>query len=92
MLAQIGDVLPRFRIYETLFSNHERLLAALSDAFLDVLSFCITTKEFFTRAKKSKSGFPNTKYYAIFNSPSQSPCRLYSRVRGSHIGKTSMAI
>ncbi|KAH7397433.1 hypothetical protein BKA66DRAFT_241811 [Pyrenochaeta sp. MPI-SDFR-AT-0127] len=54
MLAQIGDVLPRFRIYQILFSNHERLLVALSSAFLDVLGFCITTKEFFTRAKRSK--------------------------------------
>ncbi|KAF2124058.1 hypothetical protein P153DRAFT_303222 [Dothidotthia symphoricarpi CBS 119687] len=53
MLAQIGDVLPRFRIYETLFKNHERLLVALSTAFLDILQFCVITKDFFARAKRS---------------------------------------
>jgi hypothetical protein len=39
MLAKIGDVLPRFRIYEALFRNYERLLVALSSAFLDLLRF-----------------------------------------------------
>ncbi|KAF1829093.1 hypothetical protein BDW02DRAFT_602854 [Decorospora gaudefroyi] len=53
MLAQIGDVLPRFRIYQTMFRNHERLLVALSDAFLDVLRFCVLTKDFFTKSKRS---------------------------------------
>lgn len=53
MLAHIGDVLPRFRTYQALFSNHERLLKALAEAYLDVLKFCVRTKEFFVRAKKS---------------------------------------
>jgi hypothetical protein len=39
MLAKIGDVLPRFRRYEALFRNYERLLVALSSAFLDLLRF-----------------------------------------------------
>jgi hypothetical protein len=58
MLAQIGDALPRFQIYQTLFRNHERLLVALADVFLDVLNFCVLTKDFFTQAKKSLSKFP----------------------------------
>jgi hypothetical protein len=57
MLAQIGDVLPRFRIFQTLFSNHERLLAALAEVYLDVLRFCIRTKEFFVHARKSLSKY-----------------------------------
>ena len=55
MLAQIGDVLPRFRIYERLFKNHERLLVALSAGYLDILRFCIASKDLFVKARKSKS-------------------------------------
>ena len=55
MLAQIGDVLPRFRIYEKLFKNHERLLVALSASYLDILRFCIASKDLFVKARKSKS-------------------------------------
>ena len=55
MLAQIGDVLPRFRIYERLFKNHERLLVALSAVYLDVLRFCSASKDLFVKARKSKS-------------------------------------
>ena len=55
MLAQIGDVLPRFRIYERLFKNHERLLVALSTVYHDVLRFCIASKDLFVKARKSKS-------------------------------------
>ncbi|KAF1998479.1 hypothetical protein P154DRAFT_439146 [Amniculicola lignicola CBS 123094] len=51
MFARIGDVLPRFQIYEKLFRTHERLLAALSMAYLDILGFCISAKDFFLRAK-----------------------------------------
>ncbi|KAH7069754.1 hypothetical protein BKA63DRAFT_88377 [Paraphoma chrysanthemicola] len=53
MLAQIGDVLPRFQIYQMIFKNHERLLVVLADVFLDVLNFCVLTKDFFLQAKKS---------------------------------------
>jgi hypothetical protein len=55
MLAQIGDVLPRFHIYQIVFRNHEKLLLALSDAFLDVLNFCVITKDFFAASRKSLS-------------------------------------
>jgi len=55
MLAQIGDVLPRFRIYENLYRDHERLLVALSRAYLDILQFCVHTKDFFLGAKRSMS-------------------------------------
>jgi hypothetical protein len=55
MLAQIGDILPRFRIYERLYHNHERLLVALSKAYLDVIHFCTRTKDFFLNAKRSMS-------------------------------------
>jgi len=57
MLAQIGGVLPRFRLLQKLFSNHERLLAALAEVYLDVLLFCVRAKEFFLRAKKSFSKY-----------------------------------
>lgn len=62
MLAQVGDVLPRFRIYQALFSDHERLLVALSNAFLDLLKFCTTTKDFFLKGKKSMSTIPPINY------------------------------
>lgn len=55
MFAQIGDALPRFRIYRNLFSNHELLLVSLSKAYLDVLQFCVTTKEFFAKERRSFS-------------------------------------
>jgi hypothetical protein len=55
MLAQIGDVLPRFCIYKSIYRNHERLLVTLSAAYLDILRFCAHTKEFFQRNKQSLS-------------------------------------
>jgi hypothetical protein len=55
MLARIGDVLPRFRIYERLYKDHERLLVALSHAYLDILRFCVRTKDFFLNTKRSMS-------------------------------------
>ncbi|PVI05552.1 hypothetical protein DM02DRAFT_668201 [Periconia macrospinosa] len=53
MLAQIGDIIPRFRIYQVLYGKHERLLSALTEAYLDVLRFCTDVKTFFQRAKRS---------------------------------------
>ncbi|KAJ4358816.1 hypothetical protein N0V95_002738 [Ascochyta clinopodiicola] len=52
-LAQIGDILPRFRVYEILFNNHERVLVALSAVYLDLLRFCVVTKNFFAKERKS---------------------------------------
>lgn len=70
MLAQIGDMLPRFRIYQKLFYNHERLLIALSHLYLDVLRFCTRVKDFLLKAKRSisKSLFPVD--YLILMAPS----------------------
>jgi len=55
MFSRIGDVLPRFRVYELLFPNHERLRQALSDAYLDIISFCIDVKNVFSKASNSSS-------------------------------------
>jgi hypothetical protein len=62
MLARIGDVLPRFRIYERLYKDHERLLVALSHAYLDILRFCVRTKDFFLNAKRSMSRYTDVEY------------------------------
>lgn len=55
MFAQIGRVLPRLRTYEHLFLEHEPLLLALSDAYLDVIRFCIDAKKVFLVAKKTSA-------------------------------------
>ncbi|KAL8821118.1 MAG: hypothetical protein Q9191_007378 [Dirinaria sp. TL-2023a] len=52
MLAQIGQVVPRFQIYERLFPSHLRLTQALATAYLDVIVFCTTVKAVFKRAKR----------------------------------------
>ncbi|CZR58779.1 uncharacterized protein PAC_08671 [Phialocephala subalpina] len=39
MISQIDEHLPRFGIYEKLFIGHERVVAAVTAAFLDVLYF-----------------------------------------------------
>ncbi|KAL0259363.1 hypothetical protein SLS55_005099 [Diplodia seriata] len=54
MLKEIGEALPHFRDYEQLFSSHERLLVAISDAYLIVIYFCTDIKELFGAAKKTK--------------------------------------
>lgn len=53
MLARIGDVLPRFRVYENLFPNHERLIQALSVAYVDIISFCTKSKAVFRHGQRS---------------------------------------
>lgn len=55
MFARIGDVLPRFLIYERLFLNHERLIEALSVAYLDIITFCCDAKAVFRRGQRSSS-------------------------------------
>ena len=59
MFVRIGDVLPRFRIYEKLFPDHDRLRQALSKAYVDVLEFCRQAKLIFR--KKSWPITVNTK-------------------------------
>ncbi|KAH0556319.1 hypothetical protein GP486_005756, partial [Trichoglossum hirsutum] len=53
MFTRIGDVLPRCRAYYSLFPNHERLLQAISMAYLDIIHFCTDAKATFRRLKKS---------------------------------------
>ena len=55
MFTRIGDVLPRFWLYETLFPSHERLVQALSVVYLDILTFCNDAKSVFRKAKSSAS-------------------------------------
>jgi len=52
MFTRIGDVLPRFRLYERLFPSHERLVQALSVVYLDILTFCNDAKTVFRKAKR----------------------------------------
>lgn len=54
MLLQIGNCLPQFQDYERLFSNHDRLLLRLSDAYLNMVRFCKEVKCLFKTAKGRK--------------------------------------
>ena len=56
MLARIGDILPRCQVYQNLFPSNERLLQAISVAYLDVIDFCWTAKNIFRKMKKSTTG------------------------------------
>lgn len=53
MFARIGDVLPRFQVYEKLFPDHERLLHALSLAYVDIIEFCSDAKVVFRRGQRA---------------------------------------
>ncbi|KAL9037937.1 MAG: hypothetical protein Q9180_003437, partial [Flavoplaca navasiana] len=53
MFATIGDLLPRFRVYENLFPSHERLVQALSIVYVDILTFCSKAKSIFRRERRS---------------------------------------
>ena len=53
MFARIGDVLPRFQVYEKLFPDHERLIHALSVAYVDVIVFCSDAKAVFRRGQRA---------------------------------------
>ncbi|KAL8970187.1 MAG: hypothetical protein Q9183_001637 [Haloplaca sp. 2 TL-2023] len=52
MFARIGDVLPRFRVYENLFPSHERLIRALSIVYVDILTFCTGAKAVFRHERR----------------------------------------
>ncbi|KAH6629410.1 hypothetical protein C7974DRAFT_185964 [Boeremia exigua] len=54
MLSEIGEELPRYCVLQKVYSNHEALLVAISSVYLEVLQFCVATKEFFLRARRSK--------------------------------------
>ena len=53
MFSRIGDILPRFQVYEKLFPNHERLVHALSVAYVDIIAFCSDAKAVFRRGQRS---------------------------------------
>jgi hypothetical protein len=53
MFTRIGDILPRCQVYQSLFPNHERLLQAISMAYLDVIEFCMDAKATFRKLKVS---------------------------------------
>ena len=55
MFEQIGDVIPRFQLYEQMFSASPRLLQSLSNAYLDILNFCTSAKNAFQKARQSGS-------------------------------------
>lgn len=55
MLEDIGDILPRFQAYETIFSSNPRLMQSLSNAYLDIARFCTSIKVAFKKARKSGS-------------------------------------
>ena len=54
MFARIGDTLPRFHVYQHLFPEHERLLSALTNVYLDLLRFRVDVKETFTKTSNSR--------------------------------------
>ena len=53
MFTRIGDILPRCQVYHSLFPSHERLLQAISIAYLDIIHFCMDAKTTFRKLKKS---------------------------------------
>ena len=53
MFVQIGDVLPRFHVYERLFGRHELVVEALSDVYVDIINFCIDVKAIFRQDWRS---------------------------------------
>lgn len=55
MFARIGDVIPRFKTYERLFSIHERLVDALSIAYLDIITFYTNAKAVFRPGEPASS-------------------------------------
>ena len=52
MLNQIGDVVPRFQVYERLFGHHTLVVKALSDAYVDIIAFCADAKSVFRKGKQ----------------------------------------
>jgi hypothetical protein len=53
MLSRIGDTLPRLRVFEKLFSNHPPLRHALSEVYLDIITFCTKATLVFKKLEKA---------------------------------------
>lgn len=51
MFNRISDLMPRLRIYEQLFPDHELLVQSISKVYFDVLEFCSQAKKMFRKAK-----------------------------------------
>jgi len=56
MFERIGDILPRCYTYQHLFPHHERLLQAISAAYLDIIYFCVDAKKTFRKLKRWTTG------------------------------------
>jgi hypothetical protein len=90
MLADIGDELPRYVILQRLYKNHEALLAGLASIYLEVMRFCVATKDLLVRARKHRS----TSVVILqgeAKTVTQFHCRLFP-VYGRHIIEFSMIV
>ena len=92
MFSSIGDVLPRFRIFERLFSNHELLIQALSKVYVDIISFCAEAKRVFRDGQRATSKLCNQtcqKTYKLIGLGSRIafklPWKPFERQFGGHI-------
>ena len=50
MLGRIGDVLPRYCTYSSMFSKHTPLQNALSSAYLHIITFLMDSKKIFSKS------------------------------------------
>jgi hypothetical protein len=55
MFGLIGNILPRFQGFEELFSDHRRLVHALSVVYLDIMTFCMDVKAVFRKISSGRS-------------------------------------
>ena len=49
MLQHIGDVLPRYYVYQELFSDHQQLQDALCEVYSEIISFICHAQRFFSQ-------------------------------------------
>ncbi|CZR69820.1 uncharacterized protein PAC_19720 [Phialocephala subalpina] len=54
VLVRIDYDLPRFRTYQRIFGHHQRIIAALSLAYLDIITLCGEIKVFIRGIQKSR--------------------------------------
>ena len=52
MFSDIGDLLPRLHVYESLFPQHDRLIQCLSSIYCDLLQFCYDAKAVLRKPKR----------------------------------------
>jgi hypothetical protein len=75
MLERIGDVLPRFDLYISLFPNHRPLVDGVVRIYGDVIKFCLAARDvFMADAKREKNKCERVKavlgaiYYLVYKS------------------------